>query len=305
MVLPRAAVNTRVSTKSSPIDHVAGAAPPQLWFGVSAVSHYLGPAFAVLLFPAIGVMGVAWLRIATAALFFTALKNPFATFRQASSYVRWLLLAFGVCLAAMNTAFYLALERLPLSLVAAMEFVGTLAIALVGMRTCRNVISLALAVIGVVILMDVVWADQPLGLLFCVINAALFALYIVLGHKAAESGAQSGIHTLGAAMLLALILVTPGGIREAFAAFHTWPLLLAGIGVGIASSVIPYVCDQLAMSRLPRASFAFYLAALPAIAAIVGAAVLAQIPTRADVLGIALVVVGVTLHQPSAAPSEG
>lgn len=284
------------------LNRIADAAPPQVWFGVSAVSHYLGPAFAVLLFPAIGVLGVAWLRIASAAVFFATMKNPLETFREADRRVRYLLAGFGICLAAMNTAFYLALDRLPLSLVAAMEFVGTIAIALIGMRTRRNVVSLALAVIGVVILIDVAWAGEPLGLLFSVVNACLFAGYIVLGHKAAESGAQSGVNILGAAMLIALVLVTPLGIGEALTAITAWPLLLAGVGVGICSSVVPYVCDQLAMSRLSRASFAFYLAALPAIAAVVGAAILAQIPTTADLIGIALVVAGVMIHEP--APSR-
>jgi inner membrane transporter RhtA len=75
-------------------------------------------------------------------------------------------------------------------------------------------------------------------------------------------------------------------------------LLLAGVGVGICSSVIPYVCDQLAMSRLPRASFALLLALLPASAAIMGAVVLRQIPDPSDLLGIALVICAVSVHKP-------
>jgi inner membrane transporter RhtA len=78
-------------------------------------------------------------------------------------------------------------------------------------------------------------------------------------------------------------------------------LLLAGIGVGICSSVIPYICDQLAMSRLPRASFALLLALLPASATIIGALVLAQIPSATDVLGVLLVMAGVAVHKPVAA----
>ncbi|MGI9511762.1 MAG: EamA family transporter, partial [Anderseniella sp.] len=108
--------------------------PPQAWFGVSAVFHYLGPSFAVLLFPAVGVLGVAWFRIASAALIFAPFTRPWTVFFLADRHVKLLLIGLGVCLAVMNTAFYLALDRLPMSLVAAMEFVGTIGVALYGLR---------------------------------------------------------------------------------------------------------------------------------------------------------------------------
>ena len=76
-------------------------------------------------------------------------------------------------------------------------------------------------------------------------------------------------------------------------------LVLTGIGVGVCSSVVPYVCDQLAMSRLPRASFALLLALLPATATVIGALVLAQIPTLMDILGVALVMIGIAVHKPA------
>ena len=88
------------------------AAPPHAWFGVSAVFHYLGPSFAVLLFPAVGVAGVAWFRIAAAAFIFTPFTKPWHTFRKAHNMERLLLLALGCTLAAMNCAFYFALDRL-------------------------------------------------------------------------------------------------------------------------------------------------------------------------------------------------
>ena len=98
-----------------------------------------------------------------------------------------------------------------------------------------------------------------------------------------------------------LILLIPIGFIEAWQAFGTPALVLAGIGVGICSSVIPYVCDQLAMSRLPRSSFALLLALLPATATIIAAIVLAQIPTGQDILGVALVMAGVAVHKPAQA----
>ena len=278
-------------------NRAADAVPPHAWFGVSAVFHYLGPSFAVLLFPAVGVLGVAWFRIATAAGVFAAVTKPWKTIAQADAKTRLLLAGLGLCLAVMNTSFYLALDRLPMSLVAAMEFVGTIGVALYGLRTSRNFLALVLAVAGVFILINVKWATDPLGLFWSALNAALFVGYIVLGHKAAETGASGGVERLGAAMLIAFIAIMPIGIVQAVKAFSHIELVLAGIGVGICSSVIPYVCDQLAMSRLPRASFALLLALLPATATIIAALVLAQIPTVRDLIGIALVMGGIAMHK--------
>jgi inner membrane transporter RhtA len=185
-----------------------------------------------------------------------------------------------------------------MSLVAAMEFVGTIGVALFGLRTLRNVTALALAVVGVFVLIDVKWSTDPVGLLWSTLNAALFVGYIVLGHRVAQGGAGSGVERLGAAMAIAFIIVLPIGFAEAVKALGAVNLVLAGIGVGVCSSVIPYVCDQLAMSRLPRASFALLLALLPATATIIAAIVLAQIPTLQDLAGVALVMIGIVVHQP-------
>ncbi|TPI27368.1 DMT family transporter [Mesorhizobium sp. B3-2-1] len=272
--------------------------PPHLWFAVSAVFHYLGPAFAVLLFPHVGVLGMAWLRIASAALIFAPLTRPWRTFARADSRTRLLLIAFGACLAVMNCSFYLALDRLPISLVAAIEFVGTIAIALVGLRTARNLAALAIAVTGTLLLIDVKWSSDPVGLFWAFLNGALFVGYIVLGHRVARAGAGDGIAGLGAAMAVAFVVVLPIGVSDALPAFFSPPLLIAAIGVGICSSVIPYVCDQLAMSRLPRSSFALMLSLLPVTATLIGVVVLQQIPSLGDCLGVALVVAGVAFHKP-------
>ncbi|MEO1139969.1 MAG: EamA family transporter [Pseudomonadota bacterium] len=290
------------------MSHIAERVSPHVWFGVSAVFHYLGPAFAVLLFPAIGVLGVAWFRIASAALVLAPLTKPWRTFRAASARERLLLLALGACIAVMNSAFYLALDRLPIALVAATEFVGTIAVALWGLRTGRNYLAFVLAMLGVTLLIDVpslFAADGPdltsdlLGLFWAGLNGGLFVLYIILGHKISQGGASGGVERLGAAMTVAFVCVMPIGFLQALDAFGAPLLVLAGIGVGICSSVIPYICDQLAMSRLPRASFALLLALLPAVATIIGVVVLQQIPSALNVAGILLVVIGVAVHKPS------
>lgn len=333
--------------------------PPQSFFVVSAVFHYLGPSLAVLLFAQVSVLGVAWLRIVTAAVVFAAWRRPWRLIRRLDRQQRWVLVALGMVLAAMNCLFYLAVDRLPLSTVGAIEFLGTVLLAALGVRTRRNAAALLLTTAGVAAITEIRLSGQPLGFAFAFGNCVLFMLYVILGHRIANTGrpaparsggkararragaagmgnvsaapagggsgqgparagrtgaapaegceapariadpapALSGIDQLGASMLLAALVVTPFTLGSALPAFSQPVLLLAGAGVGICSSVIPYITDQLAMARLPRATFALMLALLPMFATVIGAIVLHQIPTGQDLAGIALVIAGVALHQ--------
>ncbi len=223
---------------------VTARVPPHVFFFVSAIFHYLGPAFAVLLFSSVPVLGVAWFRIASAAVVF-----------------------------------------------------GPITLAALGMRTPRNIFALLLAAGGGWLLTDVRFGGQPLGFVFAFANCAFFMLYVVLGHRIAQDGGAAGIDRLGAAMLIALVTITPIGLSGALPAMTRPLLLLAGIGVGICSSVIPYVSDQLAMARLPRATFALLLSLLPASATVIGVVVLRQLPAPVEIAGILLVAGGVALHQ--------
>jgi inner membrane transporter RhtA len=207
-----------------------------------------------------------------------------------------------VVLAAMNALFYLALARLPLSTVGAVEFLGTVLLAAAAARSRRNVVALALTVAGVATITDVRLAGQPLGFACAFGNGVLFMRYVVLGHRIASSGPArdapgAAIDQLGASMLVAAVVITPVGLGGAVRAFGHPVLLLAAAGVGVCSSVIPYVTDQLAMARLPRATFALMLALLPMFAVVIGAVVLRQIPTPQDLAGVTLVIAGVAVHQ--------
>jgi inner membrane transporter RhtA len=206
--------------------------------------------------------------------------------------------ALGVVLALMNATFYLAIDRLPLATVGAIEFLGPIGLAAFGMRSVRNGLALAVAVLGVYLLTQVRIEGEPIGYLFAFLNCGLFILYIVLGHRIAASGGVAGIDRLGMAMLIAMVAALPIGLRDATPAFAHPLLLAAAIGVGISSSVIPYVCDQLAMARLPRATFALLLALLPATATVIGVVVLRQVPTLWEMVAIGLVVLGVAIHRP-------
>jgi inner membrane transporter RhtA len=266
--------------------------PPTTYFVGSAVFHYLGPAFAVLLFALVEPLGVAWLRIAGAALVFALWRRPWRALPSLGRDV----VAMGIVLAVMNVCFYIAIDRLPLGTVAAIEFLPVIALAALGARTARNGAALVLAVGGVYLLTDVRLAAEPVGLAFAFANAGLFALYIVLAHRVARHGAVSGIDGLAAAMLVAWVVATPIGGWAALPALANPVALLAGLGVGITSSVIPYVCDQLAMARMPRATYALLVSLLPATATVIGIVVLGQIPTAIEVAGVALVVGGVAVH---------
>ncbi len=109
--------------------------PPHAFFLVSALFHYLGPAFAVLLFARIEPLGVAWLRIATAALVFALWRRPWRFLRDLTGADRLRIAGLGVVLAAMNCCFYEAIARLPLATVGAIEFLGPIALAAWGMPT--------------------------------------------------------------------------------------------------------------------------------------------------------------------------
>ena len=300
--MPADATTLPARRASARAERAISGAPPHLYFLVSAVFHYLGPSFAVLLFARVQVLGVAWLRIASAAIIFAAWRRPWRAFARLDSDGRRLLIAWGAVLAVMNACFYSAISRLPLGTVSAIEFLPVIALAAVGVRSSRNVIALALAVGGVYLLTDIRLAGAALGFAFAFANAVLFSLYIVLADRVAKRAELSGIDGLAAAMLIAAAVVTPIGGWQAAPALMDPVALLAGIGVGVSSSVIPYVTDQLAMARLPRSTYATMVALLPALATVIGIVVLAQIPSWVEVAGLGLVVAGVALHRQ---PAEG
>ena len=271
--------------------------PPQAYFVGSAIFHYLGPSFAVLLFARVDVLGVAWLRIASAALVFAVWRRPWRKLASVDRRGQLLIVSLGAVFAAMNACFYVSIDRLPLATVAAIEFIGPIALAVIGARTSRNLAAVAAAALGVYLLTHVRVGGETVGVGFAFANAALFTAYIVLAHRVARRSSMGGVDGLAAAMIFALLFVSPIGLADAAHALGDPVAIAAGIGVGLSSSVIPYVFDQLAMARLPRATYALFVALLPATATVVGVLVLRQLPTAVDLAGIALVMAGVALHR--------
>src|SRR5829696_6866818 len=245
-------VGMALDSVAAPPRLVTERVPPHLYFVASAIFHYLGPAFAVLLFARVEVLGVAWLRIVSAALVFALWRRPWRALAGLDAGGRRLVAAWGGVLALMNCCFYVAIDRLPLATVAAIEFLPVIVLAALGARTPRNAAALALAVPGVYLLTGVHLEGELLGVALAFANAGLFAAYIVLAHRVASDPEIAGIDGLAAAMLIAVVAVTPVAGWAALPAFADPVALAAGIGVGVSSSVIPYVADQVAMAKLTR-----------------------------------------------------
>jgi inner membrane transporter RhtA len=198
----------------------------------------------------------------------------------------------------MNYTFYAAIARLPLGTVAAIEFVGPVLLAVVGVRSWRNLAALGMAVWGVYLLADVRLAGEPIGFLLAFLNAFLFTVYIIIAYRISRADTSAKpVDRLGAAMVIAAVVITPVGLLGAIPAFGDPILVAAGIGVGLSSSVIPYAFDQMAMSRLPRATYALFVALLPPSAVVIGLIVLRQVPVWSEVAAVALVIGGILFHQ--------
>ena len=273
---------------------VADRLPPQALFILGALSQYVGAALAVLLFAVVPAAGVAWLRVVAAAAVLVAWRRPWQT-PWTASRLR-LTAAFGIALALMNLTFYLAIDRLPLGTAVAIEFAGPIAVAALGSRTRRDILALVLAVAGVLALADVHLTGSPGGFALALAAGAFWAAYIVLGHRVAADPGLRPRDGLALAMLIGAVALAPFLVSSAVPALVDPLLLAACLAVGVASSVVPYGLEQVAMRRLPRARFALLLALLPATATVVGAIVLAQVPGLLESAGIALVVIAASLR---------
>lgn len=284
-----------------------GRVPAPVLFVGSGLAQYVGAAIAVGLFAVAGARETAWLRILAAALVLLAWRRPWR--------LRWTgralraAVVFGFVLTAMNIAFYLAIEHLPLGLAVAIEFAGPVAVAAVTGRARERWGGL-LAAAGVVVLSGAVLAgrtardarageaasgDAVVGLVWILLAAALWAGYVVLGRRVARDATGHGIASLAVGMGAGALVFAPFFARSALPELVDWRFTLAILGVGVLSSVIPYAVEQLVLRRVTAATFAVLLALLPATAAVVGAVWLRELPTWPELAGITLVCAAITL----------
>ena len=248
---------------------------------------------AVVLFHHVEPASLAWVRALLAAVVLLVLRRPWQT-----AWTRGRLVGaatFGVTISLVNVAFYLAIAHLALGTAVAIEFVGPVAVAAIGSRRRRDFAGLALLVAGVGLLSGVHLAGNAVGVAWALAAGVGWAGYIVFGHRLARASELRPQDGLAAGLAIGAVMLAPIFAWHAGPAFTHLGLFLRALIVAVASTVVPYTLEQLAMARLSRPRFAMMLALLPATAALMGLVVLGQLPSGADATGIALVIGAITL----------
>jgi inner membrane transporter RhtA len=245
---------------------------------------------AATLIPLVGVFGSVTLRLTVAAALLLAVFRPRLRGRTAAD---WLVVgAFGAILAMMNLFFYGALERIPLGVTVTIEFIGPLVLATVLSHRRKDLLAVAGAAIGVVLISGVTstpWAEIDLaGLGFALAAGAAWAAYIVFSGRTGARFAQ--LDGLAIAMAIGAVLVAPVGVASAGSALWTPDSLWRGAIIAILSSVLPYSLELIALRRLAAHVFGILLSLEPAVAALAGLLLLSQSLSAPQLVGMACVV---------------
>jgi inner membrane transporter RhtA len=251
-------------------------APPTALVIFPIISVQLGAAVAKSLFDSLGPGGTVFLRIAFAALVLFLLVRPKLGGHDRAGYL--LAGLFGLTLAGMNFSIYLAFDRIPLGVAVTLEFVGPLGVAVAGSRRLLDLLWVVLAAAGILLLaplsvlggMDL----DPVGVAFALLAGCLWASYILL--SARTGSAFPGGTGLVIALCVGTFVLFPFGIAGAGYALLDPKLLLAGFGVAMLSSAIPYSLELEALRKLPARVFGVLMSLDPAVAALAGLVVLGE-----------------------------
>ncbi len=244
-----------------------GMAWPVLAVLVSIVSVQAGASLAKQLFPVIGPTGTTTVRLVMGTLILWAVLRPWRV--RGTLPWKWLL-AYGVTLGTMNTVFYLALQRIPLGIAVAVEFLGPLAVAVIGSRRAIDFVWVALAASGLLLFVPWDQAQQSLdiiGLLLALLAGACWGMYIVFGQRL---GADHGTSMVAYGSLVAMVVAAPWGIASAGTALLAPALLPAALGLGVLSMALPYALEMAALARIPTRTFGLLMSLEPAVAALCG-----------------------------------
>ncbi|WP_244755865.1 EamA family transporter [Pseudoxanthomonas helianthi] len=244
-----------------------GMAWPVLAVLVSIVSVQAGASLAKQLFPVIGPTGTTTVRLVMGTLILWAVLRPWRV--RGTLPWKWLL-AYGVTLGTMNTVFYLALQRIPLGIAVAVEFLGPLAVAVIGSRRAIDFVWVALAAAGLLLFVPWDQAQQSLdiiGLLLALLAGACWGMYIVFGQRL---GADHGTSMVAYGSLVAMVVAAPWGIASAGTALLAPALLPAALGLGVLSMALPYALEMAALARIPTRTFGLLMSLEPAVAALCG-----------------------------------
>jgi inner membrane transporter RhtA len=261
--------------------------PPTLLVLAAVSSVQFGGAFAKTLFDEIGPGGTVFLRIFFAALILGALWRPALSGRTAADWR--LVAAYGFALVAMNLSFYEALDRIPLGIAVTFEFVGPLGVAIAASRRALDVLWVALAGAGIVLLSDFGTADlDGLGVALALLAGGFWAAYIVLAARVGRR--YPGGQGLALGMALGVVIIAPVGAADGGADLFSAEVLAVGLAVAILSSAIPYTLELEALRRMPQGVFGVLMSLEPAAAALAGLIVLGEGLAIREVVAIALVV---------------
>ena len=285
--------STATPALGGPIARWLSKAQPEALFVLSAVAQYIGAVIAVLLFDQVEPQTVAWFRIIGASIALLVVSRGWR-----SGWTRPQLISvavFGITTALMNICFYLAIDRIDLGKGVTIEFIGPITVAAIATRSIRNGVALAFAIVGVVVLGGVEVADNLDGLFFILLASALWAGYIVFGSRVAH--VDRGVAGLGLGLCIGAIATTPIGAPWSGPVWLSPTLLAACLLVGVFSNAIGYGIDQFTMRRIPIRRFSLLLALLPVTASVIGWIALDQQPSGLDIIGIALVLVGVAVQE--------
>ena len=260
--------------------------PPVLVVGAVA-SVQFGAALAKSIFDEIGPGGTVFLRMMFAAAVLMLIWRPRLSGHGRRDVV--LILLFGASLAGMNGTFYAALDRIPLGIAVTFEFVGPLGVALFGSRRRLDLVWVALAAAGILLLSDFGATDlDGLGVALALIAGAFWAAYILLSARVGQAFPGGG--GLALAMLVAVVPLAPFGIADGGADLLVVWVLAVGFAVAMLSSAIPYTLELEALRRLPAGVFGVLMSLEPALAATAGFIVLGEDLAAREVVAILLVV---------------
>ncbi|MGP9802349.1 EamA family transporter [Rheinheimera sp. NSM] len=249
-----------------------------------------GASVAKQLFPLIGPEGTTALRLGFSALVLWLVFRPWRSL-PAGRRDWQAIIIYGVCLGGMNILFYLAIARIPLGIGVALEFTGPLAVALFSSRRKRDLIWVGFAIAGILLLlpdMRGVDALDPVGVVLALAAGACWAGYILFGKKT-NSQASGGI-TVALGMTVAAAFLVPIGAISQGMALLSWQVLPLGLLVGILSSALPYSLEMVALRNMTSQNFSVFMSMEPAIAALAGFLILAELLTVWQWLAIGLVI---------------
>jgi inner membrane transporter RhtA len=264
--------------------------PAPLLVLAAVVSVQFGGALAATLVPMVGVFGSVTLRLTIAAALMLITVRPRLHGRTTAD---WLVVgAFGAVLAIMNLFFYGSLARIPIGVAVTIEFTGPLVLAMVLSHRRKDLLAVAGAAVGVVLISGITstpWAEVDLvGLGLALAAGASWAAYIVFSGRTGARFAQ--LDGLAIAMTIAAALVAPVGVLTSGSALWTTDALWRGAAIAVLSSVLPYSLELIALRRLAAHVFGILLSIEPAVAALAGLVVLGQQLRTVQLLGMAFVV---------------